>query len=313
MRAFVLVFLSGLFAFAHTSFIVASSGCAAAHCGNFAGNQDPLPPPINKPSGSSDSEFGRSLGLGCVSNNAVVACTYAAGPTGPPGARLCPGGTPTDTLVIYDNGQNIVYKSGCLLDGTAQSSAPLINSNGDVITADSKHLIRVNYNSSTHTYPSNGIASVSATLSTLVTGSDPGSPVSPIILKNGTMVAIATRIPGDVSVYWADDLTKIGQITVTGTCSNPDGCPYESRNTPAASYNSDNRFYVSMNAYVDGSTADCTSAECLDAGYGKLIAFDVNPSVSPYITATWVLCLWRTFGRKPCSRSFWHQQQRHLL
>lgn len=133
------VLLLGVSAFAHTAFIMpTSTSCPTAHCSNFAGSQNPAPPPTAAPSTfEQDTIGGRSLGLGCVSNGTLIACTYGAGGTG-----SCLGAK--QTLVIYDAAMTPLYDSGCLLKDSAQSSVPMINTNGDVITADQYKLIRVN-------------------------------------------------------------------------------------------------------------------------------------------------------------------------
>jgi hypothetical protein len=121
--------------------------------------------------------------------------------------------------------------SGCLLDGNASSSVPLIDTNGDVIMADDRTVIRINYNSSTSSYPTPGTSSIcmDITFATPITcGSTPGSgntsitpgnPFSPILLSNGTMVAFATAAPGYVFAFYADDLTLIGATPEQFSCS----------------------------------------------------------------------------------------------
>lgn len=120
------------------------------------------------------------------------------------------------------------------------------------------------------------------------TGTDfvPGIPFSPILLANNTMVVVATSASGGGSnseaagyiyAFWADDLTFIAATKVHDQCSlHPTGCEYETHNTPAASYNAENRFYLSMNASNDEA-------------WGLLAAFDVNVpgSGAPSITMPW--------------------------
>jgi hypothetical protein len=80
---------------AHTTFTLPTSGCPAAHCSIFAGNQEPLAPPAATPPTQQfkDPVTGHSGGIGCVSNNTFVACTYGAGPLRDgSGVRYCPVG-----------------------------------------------------------------------------------------------------------------------------------------------------------------------------------------------------------------------------
>ncbi|MFN0104612.1 MAG: hypothetical protein ACKV2U_21305 [Bryobacteraceae bacterium] len=164
-----------------------------------------------------------------------------------------------------------------------------MNTNGDIIMTDATKIVRINYNPTTQTYPSAGGYSICMKTTTTTpvactssgTALDPlpGYPVSPILLNNGTMVVLATRAPGYVFAFWADDLTYIHRTPVTGLCTGGATCPYEARNTPAASYTAENRFYVSMNAY-EASTLEEHS------GYGQMIAFEAN-SITGTIDTKW--------------------------
>jgi hypothetical protein len=286
----------------YSTFSVATSGCAAAHCSSFAGGQDPLPPPVPPTVGSGSApglfnndtdmyDAGNStLGLGCVSNNTYVACTYNNTTTGSTNLT-CATTTmdtvnPGNTLAIYSmDGGPPIFKSGCDLDGNASWSVPLMDTNGDVIIADDQRIIRYNNSSGTWTRQ---------WCMTTTPGSTPGPcsdtdtlpeeapqsatmnnvPYSPILLDDGLTVVIATSNPGWISAFWNDTGGFIAQTQITGACAEGT-CYYETRNTPAASYyynsyDSYTRFYVSMNAYYTGDD--------MADDYGMLVAIDVNTS-----------------------------------
>lgn len=289
LYSILLLILFALSASAHTAFVLpTTSSCPMAHCSNFAGSQNPMAPPTLKPgTGQSDTNTGRSLGLGCVSNGTFVACTYGASDATDSTHHVpCADKKPRNTLVIYDAAGNYLYNSNCLLDDTAQSSVPMMNTNGDVIMTDQQHIVRINRVSGS--YPPEGVASACTSLQTLTsspscshtTGTSSGVPYSPILLNNNTMVVVATGDPGFVYAFWADDLSVIASTQVNASCSTPPSSPatclYETHNTPAASYNADNRFYVSMNAATNTS-------------YGLLAAFEVGISGSGVgsITMPW--------------------------
>jgi hypothetical protein len=164
----------------------------------------------------------------------------------------------------------------------------MISSNGDVIMTDDVTIARISYTGTfpTGSYPTPGTATwcMNITWSTpaACSGSGttlakpPGPPFSPVLLGNGTMVVFATEAPGYVFAFYADDGTFIARTQVTGDCSTMHAtCPYETRNTAAASYNDGNRFYVSMDAYRNfGGYANVD-------GYGLLVAFEVNLTPTP--------------------------------
>jgi hypothetical protein len=278
---------------AHSTFSLPTAGCPIAHCSIYAGNVDPdTPPPPSPMKQFGDTETGGSLGLGCVTNNVtgnrIVACTYDNGPTG-----NCPNGNPQDTLIIYDMTGTILYNSYCLFDGNAWKSVPIISSSGDVFMSDDATVARISPTSGV--YPSQGDYTwcMNFTLENTMTGlpqpaacgtsgttlaKPPGASISPILLTNGTMIVFATSAPGYVFAFYADDGTFVAATQVSGTCSSGT-CYYESRNTPAASYDSsNNRFYVSMNAYHN------FTPYLDDDGYGMLVALQVTGST---ITTEW--------------------------
>ena len=222
-----------------------------------------------------------------MTSDVTIACTYDNGATTDPnGNSYCADGGPIDTLVIYDTSLNILYHSQCLFDSNAWESVPIISSNGDVFMSDDKYVARISKDANTHQYPSAGNYTwcMDFSLSTPATcGSSgthlaklPGPSISPILLANGTMIVFATSAPGYIFGFYADDGTFIASKQVTGDCSTLHAtCPYETRNTPAASYNNSNRFYVSMNAYRN--FAPYANVD----GYGLLVALEVNTSSSP--------------------------------
>lgn len=94
------------------------------------------------------------------------------------------------------------------------------------------------------------------------------------------MVAIATAAPGYVAVFYADDGSFIAGRRMTGAGSCFGGtCPYETRNTPTASYTDSNRFYLSMNAYHNFSPYNGIDGE------GLFFALEVNLTTMTIDTA----------------------------
>jgi hypothetical protein len=220
-----------------------------------------------------------------VTSDTAIACTYDNGDTVDAwGNPLCPNNEPVDTLVVYDTSGNYLYRSHCLFDSHAWQSVPIISSNGDVFLSDDKTVARISKDPVTHLYPSDGGSTwcmdfryttpqTCGNTGTLLTKL-PGPSISPILLSNGTTIVFATAAPGYIFAFYADDGTFIASKQATGDCSTLHAtCFYETRNTPAASYDSsNNRFYVSMDAYRNfGGYANVD-------GYGLLVALQVNTS-----------------------------------
>jgi hypothetical protein len=181
----------------------------------------------------------------------------------------------------------------------------MMDTNGDVIMADDHVIARIDYNSNTQSYPANGTATRCTSMpgngapqqiqcssaNSITVG---GASISPTLLANNTVVAVATSNPGYIYSFWADNLAPITSpaLLVAGNCSvGSTACYYETVNTPAASYNSATRFYVSMNAYAPpGDTTD-------ESGYGLLVAIDVDTSGS--MASTSLFAFGGTSGASP--------------
>jgi hypothetical protein len=286
LRMSFLLLLFGITASAqHTTFTLASTGCPMAHCSNFAGSQDAVAPPQTLTNQTSDTDTGMSKGVGCVSNGTLVACTYKTGPDVCDG-RLEPG----NFLTIYSYSGGAVtklYESGCIFDNTAWESVPMMNGDGDVIMSDDHVIARFSYVDGS--YPANGSATwctsmpASGTPASLgaCSGSDTssitagGASISPTLLANNTVVAVATASPGWIYTFWADTGYPITSqaIQVEGDCSvGSDSCYYETANTPAASYNTllfgsaalDSYFPISVD-----SSGNVTVVTALRAGHDQ--------------------------------------------
>lgn len=283
------------------------SDCALQQlCGRTGQSAPPSGSPLTQRFHDSGTA-GSSKGLGCVTDNSIIACTYGDGP-------LCASGEPIDTLVIYSSTGSILYRSDCTFDSTAQGSVPIITSGGDVFMSDDKIIARVSKDPVTHLYPSPGAFSwcrdftwnTPVPCGTSGTGTNtrlvrqPGPSVSPKLLSNGTMIVFATQAPGYVFAFYADNGDFIARQQVTDICgggTTPPTCLFETRNTPAASYTGTNRFYVSMNAYNNFG-----SLMYVD-GYGLLVAFEVNvTSVPNTIDVRWKFSFNGPSGASPAVR-----------
>lgn len=217
----------------------------------------------------------------CFQRRAFVACTY----TLPSGSGVCTSTNRRNNLVIYSwaGGANPLvemYESKCLFDDSAYTSVPMINSNGDVIMSDDHVIARIDYNAGTSSYPTSGSYTWCQTLpnsgsTTSCAGAGAyvkgGDSISPVLLNDGYIVAIATQNPGWVYAFYVDTGTPVGPaIQVTDASMNT----YETLNTPAASYyTGGTRFYVSMSEIGVPSDA-------------LLAAIDVNTG-SGTLTNTW--------------------------
>jgi hypothetical protein len=297
LKLITLLFVFGVCASAHSTFTLPSSTCPLAHCSIYAGNRTLQAPPtpmagtVNRL--LADSDVGETPGLGCSTNGTVIACTYQDGLTNDPNngnAAYCPktvDGTtvdePKDTLVIYNTSGTALYKSGCLLGPLVWTSAPLIDTNGDVIVMDDTILVSIKYTSGS--YPSTGTASIctiyswsqpyacGGTVPASSSAINNGSVFSPVLLANGTMIAFASAAPGYVFAFYADDLTYVAvPLNYSDSACNSVNHTWETKNTVAASHTATNRFYVSMNAYRNFS-----GFPTID-GCGELIAFEANPA-----------------------------------
>ncbi|MGH2543071.1 MAG: PQQ-binding-like beta-propeller repeat protein [Ardenticatenaceae bacterium] len=204
------------------AFELATIGCSMAHCDPRLSDRAGLVPPgagadliwHDLVEGVPGTFLGSSKGLGCVSNGTDVACTF-----GRQEDELCN----RDTLIAYGyadlSGDPFrKWTSGDVLNCTAFTSAPLMDVEGGVITADSTRVVR---------FAANG----DVLWQTVTPG---GRPVSPVITSNGIIVLATSQGP----IYAYDNQTGalIDNLILTEGSGR-----YDTNNTAAVR---DNRAYI---------------------------------------------------------------------
>jgi outer membrane protein assembly factor BamB len=219
-----------VYAQSSTEFILPAQGCPMAHCdARMSGNVD-MSPPVDS---STQVVFADPLpegargGLGCSSNGTVVACAFHN--------ILSP------SMVVYDGDGSRLFTSGKLLNRSAWTSAPIVDTFGGVIAADSRTLVR---------FAADGTV--------LWRRSTVGGPAfSPVVTASGAVILATSG--GPISAYSVRTGALLGTITI----ASPHAGVYGTRNTPAV--NGD-RVYVSLALDGDGLRV------------GRLAAIDVDAS-----------------------------------
>ncbi len=130
------------------------------------------------------SNYGVSVGDGCVSNGARVACSYRQS---------------WNAIVVYDGDGNILWGSAGLLDSHTFSGLPIIQADGSVVAGDDQHLYGFN--------PDGSVA-----WSTVTPG---GTPIGLVPTPNGAIVtATASQ---QLSQCWQGNCALAFNITNGGT------------------------------------------------------------------------------------------------
>jgi len=229
-------------------FVLATSGCAMAHCDGrmsdlaraFAPGpaaemlfHDPVP-------GLPGATMGSQKGLGCASNGSIVACSLGESAPDYPVTSCEP--LIHDTLVVYGynastGGLSRRWSSGTALNCRTWTSAPIVSADGGVIAADDRVMIR---------FAADGTFVWQAT-------TPGGTPISPVMTDNGAVV-LAT-ILGPVSAYQNQTGQRLGVLQLSDGSDE-----FYTINTPAVR---GNRTYVLAQ---HGSTP----------GIGRLVAVDVD-------------------------------------
>lgn len=234
------------------SFSLGSQGCPMAHCDGRMSDRVNLTPPLSAATAvrwHDTAPNGSSIGLGCSSNGTVVACTYKHGLL--------------DNLVVYGAHGFRRWSSGLHLNSDAYASAAMVSPSGDVIAADTDHVVAFN--------PSGSVA--------WKTPTPGGLPISPVLLSNGAVV-LATK-GGPVSAYRSSDGALIGSLSLQ---DSPGSEYYDTQNTPCVS---GNRVYVSTEKRNDA------------AHTGRLFAIDVDPAASPPLQVRWSYAFGGPSGASP--------------
>jgi PQQ-like domain len=222
------------------SFELPSAGCPMAHCDARLSDQTRTLVPSSATMVAMDPVPVGGGGLGCVSNLQRAACAFRGDPTR------------QSNLVIYDREGQRLWEDGGQLGWQAWFSAPIIGTDGTVIAADDRWLMRVDPASNTVLWKS--------------AKPDPGTPISPVILGSGEMIFLATKdntsggVPA-MSVWDSATGTLLAQMPIRDPAS---GHLYITRNTPAVS---------GLRAYVVASRID-------DETDGRLYAVDVCDGVA---------------------------------
>lgn len=234
-------------------FSLPASGCPMAHCNNQMSNRVDMVAPVDGAQLTLISHdtmtAGSNVGLGCSSNGPgnTVACTLDNG-SGP-------------NLVVYD-GTGRTKWSSSLFSTKAFASAPLVDTEGGVIAADEKVVVRFD----------------AAGNVLWLTPTPGGTPISPVIVQ-GTTLFLATK-GGPVSVYALNDGRLLGSLTVTDPGT---GRVYDTVNTPSVNGSA---CYISMQARSNPSN-------------GKLVRVDVDPAAATPLTVKWTFPFGGPSGGSP--------------
>ncbi|MEO8663297.1 MAG: PQQ-binding-like beta-propeller repeat protein [Bryobacteraceae bacterium] len=217
---------------APTPFWVAPAGCAMAHCDpQMSDLVNMLPPP--GPSvilrAHDTLSVGSGIGLGCSSNGVTAVCSYKS--------------ASGDAVVAYGPGGKRLWTSGTALGASAYMSAPMIDAQGSVITADKSHVVRFSARGKPVWFvPSAG-----------------GYPISPVQTSNGA-IFLATA-GGPVSAYDSLSGAQLGSLYLYQ--AGQGGSYFDTVNTPCVAGN---------RAYVLAQLTATTSVT------GRLYAIDIDAS-----------------------------------
>ena len=217
-------------------------GCPMAHCDSQMSDQVGLVGPATAVLVGQDNGAVGGGGLGCVSNGRLVACTYRGDPT------------LQSNLVVFDSSGHRVWEDHGQLGVNAWFSAPIIGSDGTVIAADDRWVMRVDPGSGAVLWKS--------------AKPDSGVPVSPVPVGSDlSMVFVATNTnsaggTAEISVW---DVTTGAMLSHQPLIDPDTGRLYVTRNTVAVR---GNRAYVLAAADVDPTDGRmvaidvCNAADC---------------------------------------------------
>ena len=232
--------------------ILPITGCPMSHCDNHISGNVRLSLPLSFGGLSLVSHDGLSAGsgpgLGCVSNGTggTVACSL----NGRFGANL----------IVYDGDGHRKWSSN-LFDANANSSAPIIDTDGGVIAADDKILVRFD--------PRGKVV--------WQTRTPGGIPISPVVVQQN-VILIAT-VNGPITAYSFADGSLLGTLLM----KDPDGSVYGTINTP--SVNGD-AIYVSQQKLDDSQT-------------GRLVKIAVQRGGTPVLSVVWSFTFGAPSGASP--------------
>ena len=234
-------------------FVPAPVGCAMAHCDRTMSDWVRLSPP-SAPVGvrwRDTSSGGSRQGLGCVANGVTAACTFGGVP--PPG--------PAPYLKTYDADGRVLWTSGDVLNPTAMASAPLIDTAGGVIAADTRTVVRFG--------PGGDIVWRTTTPG--------GIPISPVVTDAGVVV-LATAF-GPISAFDSGTGALVESLQLVETIDGRRG-RFETFNTPAVR---GSRIYVVTELRLyDGPPGAPDPRH-----HGRLYAIDIDPA-APSGQRLWV-------------------------
>lgn len=183
-----------------------ATSCAMAHCNSTMADNAVLTPPLSVRGRMIDATGGANIGLGCSTNNNIVACSNQTSP---------------GAMTVYDRFGTRICDSGAVLDSRAYYSAPAVDSAGKVVAADGSHVALFDTNT------------VSGGVCHLVWASQAlsGSPVSVLFDPPNNLVLLATTNGYVYSIYGAGT----GQGTVKNAALlTYNGATYQVSNTPCA-------------------------------------------------------------------------------
>lgn len=220
-------------------FRLAAEGCPMAHCdprmSDLAGS---VSPSVASLVAIDSAASGGKYGLGCSSNLQIVACMLGGNVPG------------SSNFVVYDADGRRLWDDGGLLGATAWMSAPIVGSDGSVIAADQKWILRVNALGNTVLWKSRK--------------PDSGNPISPVLVGSDTsMVFLATNTSsaGGVAELSVWDAATGAPLAHQPLVDQATGKVYVTRNTPAVR---GNRAYVLAEAEADESDGRLYAVDICD-------------------------------------------------
>lgn len=224
---------------AAAQFQLPASGCPMAHCDTALSDQVRAAVPRSVERLAFDAVPVGGGGLGCVSNGQIAACSFRGDP-----ARQ-------SNLVVYDADGQRLWEDGGVLGWQAWFSAPLVGTDGSVVAADNRWVMRVQPASGTVLWRS--------------AKPDPGTPISPVPVGTGApMLLVATKdnTSGGEPAVTVWDLETGALLSQRVLRDTGTGAVYITRNTAVTN---------GRRAYVVGSRID-------DENAGRLFAIDVCES-----------------------------------
>lgn len=218
------------------AFQLPAAGCPMAHCDSRQSDRTGSIVPSSATLIAVDTVPVGGGGLGCSSNQSIVACSYRGDPL------------VQSNIVVYDADGRRIWEDGGVFGWQAWMSAPIVGADGSVIAADPVWLMRAQ--------PSTG------TLLWKVAKPDPGTPISPVLAgATQSMVFLATKdnLSGGVPAMTTWDVgtgALLSQLPLRDPVTSE---LYITRNTVA----------------VNGSRAYVLASRLSDETDGRLYAVDI--------------------------------------